>query len=208
MRFLDRYDGLSFTAKAVLFATLVGAVVHAAIVPTHWADERVTAILFIVDAVAFLVAFFWTFTSRNHWRLVAVAATGGTAVAYAFYILRGWETMDLVGLLTTTIEFAAALMVVSPVLANTPSREHRVALAALPLALVTLLGTGAIASATTASVASSSPDSHPTSSTSSMSSMSSMARSATSSTKALSLATASPAGPITWPDSTMAMAPA
>ena len=50
-----------------------------------------------------------------HWRLVSVAITGGTAIAYAFYILRGWETMDLVGLLTTTIEFAAALMVVSPV---------------------------------------------------------------------------------------------
>ena len=41
LRLLDRYDALSFTAKAVLFATLVGAVVHAAIIPTHWADERV-----------------------------------------------------------------------------------------------------------------------------------------------------------------------
>src|ERR1700735_978591 len=59
-RLLDRYDGLSFTAKAVLFGTLVGAVVHAAIIPTHWAEERVTAILFIVDAAAFLIAFYWT----------------------------------------------------------------------------------------------------------------------------------------------------
>jgi hypothetical protein len=201
LRYVDRYDGLTFTAKAVLFATLVGAAVHVAIVPTHWADERVTAILFIVDAAAFLIAFFWTFTSRNHWQLVSVAITGGTAVAYAFYILRGWETMDLVGLLTTTIEFAAALMVLSPVLANTPSREHRVALAALPLALVTLLGTGAIASATTAPVTSSSPDPHATPS------MSSMAPPATPSTKALSLVTTSPAGPITWPDTTMVMAP-
>ncbi len=112
--------------------------------------------------------------------------------------------MDLVGLLTTTIEFAAALMVLSPVLANTPSREHWVGLAALPLALVTLLGTGALASATTASVVSSSPGPH---ATSSMSSMSSMTPSTTSPTKALSLATTSPAGPITWPDTTMAMAP-
>ncbi len=70
LRCVGRYDGLSFTAKAVLFATLVGATVHIAIVPTHWGDERVTAILFIVDAVAFLIAFFWTFTCRNHWRLV------------------------------------------------------------------------------------------------------------------------------------------
>src|ERR1700722_12793911 len=85
---LDRFDGLSFTAKAVLFATLVGAVVHAAIIPTHWADERVTAILFIVDAVGFLVAFYWTFTARRHWKLVSVAMLGGTAIAYAIYIVR------------------------------------------------------------------------------------------------------------------------
>jgi hypothetical protein len=203
LRLLGRYDSLSFTAKAVLFASLVGAVVHAAIIPTHWAEERVTAILFIVDAAAFLIAFYWTFMSRNHWRLVSVAITGGTAIAYAIYILRGWETMDLVGLLTTTIEFAVALMVVSPVLSGSPSIEHRVALAAIPLALVTLLGTGAIASATTATATSTapSPSSH---STSSMSSMSPSAGS--KSTKALSLATTSPAGPITWPDTTMAMA--
>ena len=200
-RLLKRYDALSFTAKAVLFATLVGALVHAAIIPTHWADERVTAILFIIDAAAFLVAFYWTFTNRNHWRAVSVAITGGTALAYAIYILCGWETMDLVGLLTTTIEFAATLMVVSPVLSSSPSREHRVALAALPLALTTLLGTGAIASATTATVAQSSPSAHATSSMS-------MSPSVTpSSTKPLSLATISPAGPITWPDTTMAMAP-
>jgi hypothetical protein len=204
-RLLGRYDGLGFTAKAVLFGTLVGAVVHAAIIPTHWADERVTAILFIVDAAAFLIAFSWTFMSRAHWRLVSVAVTGGTAIAYAIYILCGWETMDLVGLLTTTIELATALMVVSPVLSGSPAREHRVALAAIPLAFATLLGTGAIASATTAAATStaSSPRSHGTSS-----SISPMSPSAVPpSTKALSLATISPAGPITWPDTTTAMAP-
>jgi hypothetical protein len=197
LRILDRYEDLSFTAKAVLFATLVGAVVHAAIVPTHWADEKITAILFIIDAAAFLMAFYWTFTRRPHWRFVSVAASGGTAIAYAIYILRGWETMDLVGLLTTTIEFAAALMVVSPVLSGSPSREHRVAIAAIPVAFATLLGTGAIASATAATASPSSAVSRPPSS------MSSMAGS--SSTKALSLATTSPAGQITWPDATMAM---
>ena len=31
-----RLDRLPFAAKVVLFATLVGALVHAAIVPTHW----------------------------------------------------------------------------------------------------------------------------------------------------------------------------
>jgi hypothetical protein len=202
LRLLERFDRLSFTAKAVLFATLVGAVVHAAIIPTHWVDERVTAILFIIDAAVFLVAFYWTFTSRNRWRLFSVGITGGTAIAYAFYIVRGWETMDLVGLLTTTIELAAALMVVSPILSTSPSREHRVALAAVPLALTTLLGTGVIASATEATAASSSSRSHAPPSMSSMS-----PSGVSSSTKALSLATTSPAGPITWPENAMTMAP-
>ena len=74
---LDRYDALSFTARAVLFFTLVGTRRPAAIVPTHWADERVTAILFIIDAAAFLVAFYWTFTSRIHWQSLSVAMTVG-----------------------------------------------------------------------------------------------------------------------------------
>jgi hypothetical protein len=71
---------------------LVGAPVHVAIVPTHWGDERVTAILFVVDTIGFGVAFWWTFTARPHWRLVSVAMLGGTACFYAFSILKGWET--------------------------------------------------------------------------------------------------------------------
>ena len=114
VRVQRRLDGLSFAAKVVLLGTLVGALVHAVIVPTHWADERVTAILFVVDAVGFALAFWWTFMARRYWRVVAVAMLGGTACFYAFYILRGWETMDLVGLVTTTIEAAAALVVLSP----------------------------------------------------------------------------------------------
>src|ERR1700694_5544125 len=105
-----RLDGLGFTAKVVLFATLVGAVVHAVIVPTHWGDARVTAILFVVDTVGFAAAFWWTFTARRRWRLVSVAMLGGTACFYALYIVKGWETMDLVGLVATTIEAAAALV--------------------------------------------------------------------------------------------------
>ena len=57
---------------------------------------------------------------------------GGTACFYALYILTGWETMDLVGLVTTTVEAAAALIVLSPAaaatgrpLASTPSPSRR-----------------------------------------------------------------------------------
>jgi len=35
-RLQERLDALPFAAKVVLFGTLAGALVHAAIVPTHW----------------------------------------------------------------------------------------------------------------------------------------------------------------------------
>ena len=152
---LRRFDGLTFSAKAVLFAALVGALVHAAIVPTHWGDQHVTAILFMFSAVGFALVFWWTFNSRLYWRTASVAMFAGTAGAYAFYILRGWETMDPVGLLTTTIELAAVLILLSPVPAPAGSshRERWLAVAAVPLAMVTLLGTATIASAASAASA-------------------------------------------------------
>lgn len=207
---LDRQiDALSFTAKVVLVAALIGAVVHAAIVPTHWGDARVTAILFIADAVGLGVAFFWTLQRRAHWQLVSVAMLGGTAGAYALYIITGWETMDLVGLLTTTIEAGAALVAVVP--AVLPNRQWVVTGSAVGVALASLLGTGLIASASSASPVAaasshSTPRSHaptPTAGTA-MSGMGGTPSSNT--TTALSLPTTSPAGPITWPDDMATMA--
>jgi hypothetical protein len=208
--FVARLEDLSFTGKAVLCACLFGAFVHAAIVPTHWGDERVTAILFIFDAIGFAIAFWWALTQRAHWRTISVAMLGGTAGFYALYILTGWETMDLVGWLTTTIELAAALLVLSaaPSPAVAPSREYRIGLAALPVALVSLLGTGVIAGASTvASSAAPATKSSRATTTSGMKGMPGM-KGMTSGKKStpLSLATDSPAGPIQWPDLMTAMA--
>jgi hypothetical protein len=206
-----RLDGLPFAGKVVLFGTLVGALVHAAVVPTHWGDARVTAILFIVDTVGFAVAFWWTFTARRFWQPLSVAMLGGTACGYVLYILMGWETMDLVGLVTTTIEAAAALVVLSPAVAGSasPARQHGAAFAAVPVALVALLGTNVLAGATTPTAApttaatTSAASAHPTSSQ--RESMAGMSGTSAPDT-ALSLPTTSPAGSIQWPDNTSAMA--
>jgi hypothetical protein len=213
-----RLDRLPFAAKVVLLGTLVGALVHAAIVPTHWGDERVTAMLFIVDTIGFSVAFWWTFTSRAHWRLVSVAMLGGTACLYAFYILKGWETMDLVGLATTSIEAAAALVVLSPSGSPAAARQYAVALSALPVALVSLLGTNVIAASTTsaapahAAAAQTPTRSRPATSsadgsTAGMKGMPGMAGSSSTAAAAapLSLPTTSPAGAISWPDNMSSM---
>ncbi len=205
-----RIDALPFAGKIVLFGTLVGALVHAVIVPTHWGDARVTAILFIADTVGFAVAFWWTFTARRHWRLVSVAMLGGTAAGYVLYILTGWETMDLVGLATTTIEAAAALLVLSPAVAGSASlaRQHGAALAAVPVALVALLGTNVLASATTAAPTATAAPAHAgTDRSTSSSHGSTVGMSGTSAhDTALSIPTTSPAGDIVWPDNMSAMA--
>jgi hypothetical protein len=200
-----RLDALPFAGKVVLFGTLVGALVHVVIVPTHWGDARVTAILFIADTVGFAVAFWWTLTTRRHWRLVSAAMLGGTAGGYALYILKGWETMDLVGLVTTTIEAAAALVVLSPAVAGSasPARQHGAAIAAVPVALVALLGTNVLAGATTATAAAdTAAPAHPASSQ--HGAMAGMSGPSSHDT-ALSLPTASPAGNIVWPDDMSSM---
>jgi hypothetical protein len=72
-------------------------------------------------------------------------------VAYAYYLLTGRETLDLVGLLTTTIELSAAFVLLDPRQREAGPgrrRDRLVVAAALPVALVCLLGTGAVAAAT------------------------------------------------------------
>jgi hypothetical protein len=203
-----RLDALPFAGKVVLFGTLVGALVHAVIVPTHWGDARVTAILFIADTVGFAVACWWTYAGRRHWRLVSAAMLGGTACGYALYILMGWETMDLVGLITTTIEAAAALVVLSPAVAGSasPARQHGAAIVAVPVALVALLATNVLAGATTATATPTAAPARPASSQNgAMAGMAGMAGSSAHDA-ALSLPTTSQAGSIEWPDDMSAMA--
>lgn len=202
-RLLDRFDQLGFTAKAVLFGSLTGALVHAAIIPTHWGDERVTAVLFIVDTVGLAAVFVWTLLARTHWKTAAVLMLTGTAIAYALYVLEGWETMDLVGLITTTLELAAALVVLSPLAASSGSarRERWLALGAVPVAMVALLGTASIAATTTPAASASTVGT-----TKPASAMPGMGATATAPVAPLSLATDSPAGPIVWPDDMTTMA--
>jgi len=201
-RAVDRLDRLSLGARAALLGALVGAVVHAAIVPTHWRDERFTAILFLVDTAGFAAVFVWTLSGRRHWPSAAVAMLGGTVALYAWYVLSGRETLDLVGLFTTSFELAAALVVLAP--AASLHRRRRggqrwVAAAAVPVSVLSLLGTGAIASALQAP-ASTHVASTATSSGSAAAGMPGMRGGTSSPATPLSLTTTSSAGAITWPD--------
>jgi len=207
-RLVAHLDSLPLGARAALLGSLAGATVHAAIVPTHWHDERLTAILFVVDAAGFAVAFAWTLLGRRHWQLVSVAMLGGTVGYYAWYLLTGRETLDLVGLVTTAVELTAALVVLAPAASLHrlhPTGQRWVAAAAVPVSVLSLLGTGAIAGA--AQTPASPTAVGPTSSAPSSAAMPGMRGSSSARTAApLSLRTTSPAGAITWPDDMSSMA--
>jgi hypothetical protein len=192
-----RLRSLSPFGRIALFGLLAGAAAHLAIVPTHWADERTTALLFVVDSVGFLAAAALLLADHRSWRLASLAMLGGTAGAYGFYILSGWESADLVGILTTTVELAAALVLLVPAPATLSAwRQRWTAALAVPVALATLVGAAAIAAGPTADTASAdAPSGHSTSGD--PQSMPGMSGSSTA--HSLALATNSPAGPITWP---------
>ena len=209
----QRFERMSFSARVALFASLAGAVVHAALVPTHWTAAHLTALLFIADTVGFAITFVWILTARRYWHSVALAMLGGTTAGYAWYLLTGRETLDLVGLLTTTVELAAALVMVSTASAAVGSRRSRERwiAAAVTVALLSLLGTSAIASASPAS----------STTTSTASSQAKQASSdgrgtsgpgmagmpgASASSRPVSRPTTSPAGSVTWPVDMTAMA--
>lgn len=209
-----RLEQLSGRAKVALIGLWVGFAVHVAIVPTHWRDAHGTALLFILDAVLFAAAAALTFLARPYWKPASVAILAGTAGGYALYLLAGWETADPVGLVTTTIELAAALALLVPVsvAATAPRvRDMWVAAGAVPVALISLLGVAALAGSTAgvASASSNSSSSPPAKASSSsvssssaspgMSMGSSSPETSTGSASSFSLPTTSPAGPIAWP---------
>jgi hypothetical protein len=111
-RFSDRLGGLSLPANVAVVAMTLGATVHAAVVPTHWGDARVLAILFVLDTLGFLAATTWAIVGWRHWQLAAAAMLGGTVAGYAFYLAKGWETADLVGMAVSLIELAGFLVLV------------------------------------------------------------------------------------------------
>jgi hypothetical protein len=146
-----RLDSLSFTARVTLVAMLVGAVVHAAIIPTHWSDSRVLALLFVADVVGFLAASVWLVLQRPHWRLAAFGMLAGTVAGYVFYALKGWETPDPVGLITTGVELTAGLVLLMPAAARSgaPIGRRWTLLASMPIAAITMVGAAMLSGAST-----------------------------------------------------------
>ena len=208
-----RLANLPTAAKAALLASYIGGVVHLVLVQPHWEEDRTRALLFILDVAGFAVAFGWTLLLRPYWRAVSLLMAATTVGGYSFYVLKGWEEVDLVGLVTTTIELAVALVLLVPDPAATTApaarrlRERWTAGLAIPLALASVLGTNAIATASqesavpdhgaSAAAQDAATDGHQDART--MPGMQMGTGTGTGTGLPLSLATKSAAGPIVWP---------
>src|SRR4029078_12799940 len=98
--------------------------------------DRTRAMLFVVDTAAFLFALAWTLSLRPGWRVVNLVVLTGTVGTYVVYLIKGWEVLDLVGLLTTTVELGVALVLLDPLqpaVGPTPGRERWVVAGSPPL---------------------------------------------------------------------------
>ncbi len=186
-----------------LFAVAVGAAVHAALVPTHWGDERTVATLFIADVLGFVLVGIWMLARWRFARPAVGLMLAGTAAVYLLYILRGWEAADAVGIMTTAIELAGVLVLVVPARGLVRPGQQRLTVAlSLPVAVVALVSASVLATPAAATV----PAGRSTvAAPSANDGMAGMAKPVDS--PKLSLATDSPAGAISWPDSMGAMAP-
>jgi hypothetical protein len=157
-----RLRALPFPAKVAVVAMTFGATVHAAIIPTHWAADRVLAVLFILDTLGFAAVAAWTVLQRRHWQLLSAAMLGGTVLGYAFYLGRGWETADPVGMLVSLIELSGFFVVVlaGHTAFATPAPRYRLPAgsfgAAAALIVAAVLATSSVGA--TSSLAAASPE--------------------------------------------------
>lgn len=140
-------DAFSWPTGAVLVLLLVTGIDHLALVPAHWPDERTTAVLFLLNGLAFLGVAAWTFLQWPRWRLAAAALLAATVLAYVVYIATGREDPDLLGLLTKAVEIAALGIVIATAAPSAALRRSRRPVMLVAAALVVLGLSGAVARA-------------------------------------------------------------
>jgi hypothetical protein len=113
-------------------------------VPTHWQDERQTAVLFALNGVAFLGVSVAALRRVPGWRTVALALLAATVIAYVWYIATGREDADLVGLLLKGVEIAALASLLLGAAASKVGRHLARPLAASLALLATVVLGGAV----------------------------------------------------------------
>ncbi|HSS94780.1 MAG TPA: hypothetical protein VLR46_12455 [Candidatus Dormibacteraeota bacterium] len=138
LRFHPRRRSVPGTVQAAAVLMAVSGGVHLALVRHHVATEPLTALLFVLNGLAFIVlaaSFTWRW-----WRLASAGLLITTVLAYLVYVGAGFEGPDQVGIATKLIEVTALGLVLVPVRgeAGRPHRSWRWASlgVAMPLLIV------------------------------------------------------------------------
>lgn len=106
VRWLPRYQAASLLTRWAAWLMLATGLLHLALIPTHLPAEALTALLFLIDGLGFLVLSVAAFFTR-WWRPVAGFWLSATILAYLLWVIAGWETPDQVGIACKLIELMA-----------------------------------------------------------------------------------------------------
>jgi hypothetical protein len=138
VRITQAYDAAPSITKLAATLMLLSGGIHLALVPGH---EGITAVLFVIDGLGFIVLAIAAFLT-TWWRRPAVVWLVATIVAYVVWIIAGWESPDQVGIACKLIELIALGLVMRLATPTRHTRARRVWRAtAFPLmACVTTLG--------------------------------------------------------------------
>jgi len=120
---------------ASVLMAIAGAI-HLGLIWTH-RDEIITAVLFLLNGVSYLVLsqlFTWRW-----WRLGSVALITATLVGYMGYIVLNFDTPDQVAVATKLLELTMLGLVLVPVRGETRRRTSRWSAIAVALPLLTVV---------------------------------------------------------------------
>ena len=139
------YLAAPLTQRTAAGAMAVSGFIHLGLIPAHLRGEPGTALLFLLNAAAFLFLAAGAFTLRR-WHRAAAALLILTVFAYLWYLLSGREGPDQLGIVTPAIEIVALGLVVMSqgTVDGLPASLRCLALTAGSVAALTLV-TGALA---------------------------------------------------------------
>ena len=106
------YEALGPASRAALLLIAMTAWTHLALAPSHWDEDRLRAILFVLNGLALGAVALGAFVDTR-WRGAAVFFLGSSLFAYAFYVLTGREGVDAIGVFTKLVEAGALVLVLS-----------------------------------------------------------------------------------------------
>jgi hypothetical protein len=113
LRFQAAWQAVSGTVRAAAVLMATSGAVHLALIGHHVREHPITAVLFLVNGLAFIglaASVRW-----RRWRLASASLLVATILGYLLYIGFGLEGPDQVGVATKLIELIALGLVLVPV---------------------------------------------------------------------------------------------